>query len=116
MRTAGRVNVMIAAVEPVGRGVDPPLQLHADLDLAPGRDGEGPFEQPVFWTAAVVHGELARRQKDDVAIVAVDLLLEEEVRRQAPRLLRMDVPGPVAEGEPADRRCAIVIADRQLDG
>ena len=68
-------------------------------------------DQLVLRAAAVSHGQLARRQQHRAAVVAVDLLLEEEVRGQPLGLRRIDVAELVREREAAGRRLAVEVVD-----
>ena len=79
MGAAGGVDVMVAAVEAVGHGVDPAFQLHLDFARPLLRNGDLLLLHVIFRAAAVDHGQLAWRQKHGAAVVAIDLVLEEEV-------------------------------------
>src|SRR5262249_44110131 len=89
MGAAGGVNVMVAGVEAVVRGIDPAFELHLDLGRALVRDEDLARLLPILGASAKSHGELPRRQEHSAAVGAVDLLLKEEVRCQALGLRRI---------------------------
>src|SRR5437870_3150831 len=112
---AGGVDVVIAAVVAIITGVDPALELNADMGVALLRDGDRTLQLTVFGSSTKRHGELARRQQDRAAIVAVNLLLKEKVGCQTLGLRRVNVIRLIAEREASRRRFAIDVGDRQLD-
>src|SRR5205823_4333386 len=81
MGTAGGVNMVVAAVEAKVIGVDPALQLDADVGVALFRNGDRALKLPVLGPSAIAHRELAWWQQDRAAVMAVDLLLKEKVGR-----------------------------------
>src|SRR4029077_16055711 len=100
------------------RGVDPAFQFYRTVHrscalLAGAGDEDLPFEQLVFGAATVEHGQFAWRQQDNIAVFAIDLLLEKEIRGESFALWRIDGALFVLEGETANRRFAVEIRDAQ---
>ena len=69
---------------------------------------------PVLGSAAVEHGQLAGRQQDRAAVVAVNLLLEEEVGGQTLGLRRIDAARLVAKREAAGGRLAVHVLNGEF--
>ena len=73
-------------------------------------------EHVVFRPARVLDLKISWRQQDDLAIVAVNLLLEKEVRSQPLRLRRVDSPRLVADRQASGRGFAVEVSDSELCG
>ncbi len=58
----------------------------------------------------------SRRQRDRLAALAVDLGMEEEIRREPAAGRRINPPHPVAKDERGHRRPAVVVADVEDHG
>ena len=109
VRAAGRVDVMVAAVEAARRRIDPALEPHGDFraedrpSCPPARRGNrhGALDPPILGPAAVEHRELAGRQQHVLAVRTIDVLLEKQIRRQPLRLRREHVTLLVHELKPA---------------
>src|SRR5262249_19677889 len=107
-------NVVVAAVKTKGRRVDPPLELQIEQILSRGWNLDLARHHSILWPAAVLHGELARRQSDGLAASAIDVRLKEQVGGDALGLRRMDVSLSVTQQQFGDCRSPIFIRDVQL--
>ena len=79
-----------------------------------GGNGDRLFEIEIFRPAVVGDFILAGRQQHFFAVGPVNLIVEEEVGREPPRLRRIDAAVLVAKDELPGRRRAVVVEDRQL--
>src|SRR5205085_12136550 len=96
-------------------GVDPAVELHLNRRLTFVGNSHLALKLAVFRAAAIAHDELAGRQQNGAAVMAIDLLLEEKVGGKAFGLRRIDMTRFVAEGEPAGGRSAVHVNNCQLD-
>ena len=108
---AGRVDVVVARVPAHLRQVDPPSQRE-DLAMDPAL---GHLDRPAGHEVLRPAGDLdvvsARRQGDRLAVAAVDLGMEEEIRREAAAGRGINSPHPVADDERGGRRLPVLVAD-----
>ncbi len=110
---AGGVDVVVARVPAHLGRIDPAIQAESQLQRI-GRhlDLTGPLE--VLGPARVLDGVASLRERERLAVGAIDLRVEEEVGGQALGLRRIDAAARVAHYEHPDRGAVVGLQHAQL--
>ena len=116
VRAAGPMDVMITREEAVLLRIDPTRELDGNGRKLRWLDRYLALENTVFRSAAGLHGEGARREEDGLAVVPVDVLLKEEVRREALGLGWVDAALGVLELKARDGWGTIGVANGERHG
>ena len=111
MRAAGGVNVMVAGVPAVLRGIDPAIETEGELARARGVGGEFRGALVILGASGILRGVVAGRELDGLAIGAIDLRLEEEIGREALGGKRVDTVEAIPDEERRRRRPPLLVFD-----
>jgi len=109
MCTAAGMNMGVTRVPSPFRRIDPALQFHFDACVA-GIDGDRLRAGQVFGTAPALDGLFSVGQQNGLAVAAVDLRLEKEIRRHSHRLRRIDPILPIFDRKGSDTATTVSIA------
>ena len=114
MGTSGRVHMMVAGVPAGRRQVDPPFHPETFRVLFACWDLDVSLQYAIFGTTSVRHVVPTRWKQNLFAILAIDLIMEEEIRRQSPRAGRVHAATGVANREMPGRWSAVFVKHFQL--
>src|SRR6476661_6323290 len=103
MGTSGRVHMMVAGVPADRCQVDPPFHPETFRVLLAYWDIDVSLQYLILGTTSVGHVVRTRWKQNLFAILAIDLIMEEEIRRQSPRARRIHAATGVANCEMAGR-------------
>src|SRR5206468_1151761 len=109
MRAAGSMNVMVARVPTMVDKLDPPLEVEVfSVRFACGY-ADLPRQHLILRPPRVSDVILARRERDGLAVVPIDLIVKEEIRGQSAGPRWIDAAALVADRELGGRRHAVVV-------
>src|SRR6476646_7873595 len=114
MGTSGRVHMMVAGVPACGRQVDPPFHPETFCVLFACWDLDVSFQFLILGTTIVSHVIPTRWKQNLFAILAINLILKEEIRCQSPRARGINMATGIPKREMPGRRSAVVVKHFQF--
>src|SRR5262249_52038670 len=112
MSTAGRMDMMVAAIKSVIHRIDPTFQLNRNRSVTLFWNHNFFLELAIFGPPAIGHRKLAGRQHNGSTVRPIDLLLKEEIGGEPLGLQWIHPACLVAKRKSPHGRRAVEVSDR----